>query len=944
MSQGKLILSAAVIALLNTSCIETKISHAKKKSVSIKLANTINEEVTVETAQKPSDEYVAFQKKHPLALYIKSDVQAGKVKGKTEEHLKKYVDLIFNADNKNLIERFVEEHGDFGIPGELPSDKKLLEFLSYSSDHIRVPYLHIGTTNTYKHLRFTWHASALKDLWIYHDSEVAREKYVIMLKYTLRNLEKMSDQELADKIDKTGLRNMWHPLMKSAALYYGQLFEATGDEKYAKRSILILSRFGQVFDSWPIHFQRNHKDKRGRGSRLANGPLPIDTHYGLWGFWGDTHDLSAAKPLLDAYLLIENSDTYKNMTEGEQNVIVEGLLYKTIEKHTYYKLRPLHNQNMNRVKGMLYFGLKLNRPDYIHTGVRWINDILHISYRRDGLWCEGTPSYGYPITKDIINVTEDLKGYSDPDGYVDAVDNKSFKNFDPEKEFGYNFKRMKKAFDLLALPNGQSMAYEDSTWNFKNLFFDQAPTKSEPFLLGAAGVGMLGFGEKENQNRLYMHWEGRNGHDHCDVLGITLWSHNEEIISETAYRGNRAWQISTAAHNTVVIDGKDQSHFNTAPRAKKKTDKLYLYPQYEYNDLWWGPSSRYDDGGNMTLWNSTEKDIQVMEVDGKKSYGHLEGIETYKRTLALVKTDEENFYIVDVFRVKGGETHDWMLHGNLSQKYKIAVDTPNLTTKEGKIGKYLDNIRSAKSNDMFTATFAVPGTERPKLQTTFLGSTNTEIMVLDGPGMRLQEEPSCWGKPGRAAAHELPSKGKSEFLCVRRKGPESVFVAIHQAFGKTSSIQEIVPISNSGTVKLQIKLQDRTDTLELTENSQIKVIQETNSGKVKTVSFGGKKLTGKVVSASSVDRGDKNNSFTVTGSLPAGKKLAGEVIFITDGDGRNNPYIIKHIEHIASGQSVVYTERETGMIIEKNLLVMTFYPSWDIKGEPTYLIPGKKVR
>jgi hypothetical protein len=52
--------------------------------------------------------------------------------------------------------------------------------------------------------------------------------------------------------------------------------------------------------------------------------------------------------------------------------------------------------------------------------------------------------------------------------------------------------------------------------------------------------------------------------------------------------------------------------------------------------------------------------VQVIEADGERAY--MPRPDLYQRTLALVKVDEADGYPFDVFGVRGGSVHDWMLH------------------------------------------------------------------------------------------------------------------------------------------------------------------------------------------------------------------------------------------------------------------------------------------
>jgi heparinase II/III-like protein len=887
-----------------------------------------------------SEKEKSFHDKHPLAKFECKEVKAGNIKSKSLEHLQNYVKDELDAPEKKLIETMNKKYVDFGLPGKLPNDPVLLEFLSYIADHYRVAYLHLGKEPDRKNQAFLWKAGALRDLWIYHGDENARRKYVVVMQHAIRNIEKMSDDEIRGKIDESGLKNFWHPLMKSAASYYGSLYEATGNERYAKRACLLLERFGEVFDKWKLHYQRNARDKRGRGSFVLDKTVPRKySRYGLWGYWGNVHDLTHSIPLIDAYTLVKGSETFRELPSENKKVIVDGLLHKIIKKHLFFPFQPLHNQSMNRIYGMIYFGKHLNSPEYIHIAVRWINEMVHLGYRRDGYWSEGTEAYGMGVTKGIFKAAKELKGWSDPKDYHDYIDDRRFDNFDPEKEFGYNFKMIKEAFNKLTLPDGRSIPLEDSTWNSKKFSFCEPPKIAKPFLFGASGVGMLGFGKNNDQTRLYFHWDDSAGHDHNDALGIALWAENQEICSETGYRGLHKWNISTAAHNTVMIDEKNQPRMNKEFARKKKEDIIYRYPHYKFGELWSGNRSRYDDLGKLRLWDVSEKNIQVAEVDCNRAFKKSDKIEKYQRTLTLVKAEGDNFYIVDIFRVKGGRKHDWMLHGNLGKKYDIKLFSENgkamtLEKQKGKIGEFLENLKSVKNwNKNFAVEFDAK--DGAIFKSIICAAPGTDIIVAEGPSIRLSSEPSSWGKPGFSSV-KARHKENSKYLAVRRNGPENVFVAVHEAFKDKPCVEGVELLSAENPVRIKVKLKDREDVIE-SYDGKIKY-----SGNGKTVIFGGAPLSGNVIAVTSVDRGDKENSFTVFGDLQ-GKVKGGEVIIIVDGESRHHPYVIKKIVPLEGNKTKILTKGETGILLKGNLMIMTYFPSWDIAGKLTYKIPGKQI-
>lgn len=140
-------------------------------------------------------------------------------------------------------------------------------------------------------------------------------------------------------------------------------------------------------------------------------------------------------------------------------------------------------------------------------------------------------------------------------------------------------------------------------------------------------LAILRSGTGENRRALWLDYDAGGGHGHKDGMNLGLFAHELDVMPEMGYpavqfggwespRGK--WYAMTAAHNTVVVDGKDQP----------------------------GKS------GATTLWVN-ETPLQVIRASAPE----LNGGHRYERTAALVDVDDKVFYVIDVFRVSGGENH-----------------------------------------------------------------------------------------------------------------------------------------------------------------------------------------------------------------------------------------------------------------------------------------------
>ncbi len=151
--------------------------------------------------------------------------------------------------------------------------------------------------------------------------------------------------------------------------------------------------------------------------------------------------------------------------------------------------------------------------------------------------------------------------------------------------------------------------------------------------LGRYGQAYMQTEQPQDGRALWIHYGYRKGHAHSDNLNIGLYAKNLDMLPELGYPEytggwpkRHAWTASTISHNTLLI-----------------------------NDH----KANYNAGGQITLF-AVQPPLRVMDVDAKRAYG---GIETYRRTVALVDISETDSYVFDVFRARGGNNHRPSYHG-----------------------------------------------------------------------------------------------------------------------------------------------------------------------------------------------------------------------------------------------------------------------------------------
>lgn len=156
-------------------------------------------------------------------------------------------------------------------------------------------------------------------------------------------------------------------------------------------------------------------------------------------------------------------------------------------------------------------------------------------------------------------------------------------------------------------------------------------------------------GASENARpTLWLDGDAGGYHAHADGANIGLFAHGLDLLPDFGYppvqfggwdSPKARWYLRTAAHNTVVVDGRDQRS-----QAGPITERA------GYEGL---------PAGRTTLW-AIGKDVQILQFDGRPLYPQTE---RYERTLVLVRTGPDTFCVVDLFRVRGGSDHARFVHG-----------------------------------------------------------------------------------------------------------------------------------------------------------------------------------------------------------------------------------------------------------------------------------------
>ena len=178
------------------------------------------------------------------------------------------------------------------------------------------------------------------------------------------------------------------------------------------------------------------------------------------------------------------------------------------------------------------------------------------------------------------------------------------------------------------------------------------------YLMSGFGLALLEHGTGSQGVALACNYGRTTKHAHPDLLNFDLFAFGHWLAPDHGYPefatrlpSNAEWTGSTISHNTVYVDGKPQK------------------------EVW---------GGRVNIFKQL-KGFGMLQLDGLNAYPHLR---EYARTMYLIgdttaMQDHSNAYVVDIFRVEGGDDHVYSFHGPPGE-----IARQGLETKAQEAGTY----------------------------------------------------------------------------------------------------------------------------------------------------------------------------------------------------------------------------------------------------------------
>jgi hypothetical protein len=145
-------------------------------------------------------------------------------------------------------------------------------------------------------------------------------------------------------------------------------------------------------------------------------------------------------------------------------------------------------------------------------------------------------------------------------------------------------------------------------------------------VLGGKGITLLRSGEDRGA---MMRYGTTLAHGQKDELGLLLYTHGREMSFDPGYAMAHyrvGWTHQTVSHLTTVVN----------------------------------ETSQQGSGGSL-YFTTSAPGLAVTEAHDEGAYAHI-GVDTYRRLIALIDASPTHSYVLDIFRVKGGQVRDYSFH------------------------------------------------------------------------------------------------------------------------------------------------------------------------------------------------------------------------------------------------------------------------------------------
>ncbi|MEG2669830.1 MAG: hypothetical protein RR957_05130, partial [Oscillospiraceae bacterium] len=395
--------------------------------------------------------------------------------------------------------------------------------------------------------------------------------------------------------------------------------------------------------------------------------------------------------LTPAFLVIAYDNVYTYNGFAEFDTLYGTDVRALIDRYFTSIAEKIYNDNKNiyinnlggyAIKNLMGTGVILEKPDIIRYSIVMMDSAFDPSqWHGDGMWSEGTVSYGQQLVGNTLEAANALKKYVDPPGYVDKILNIKLNKTDLSTRWPM-LEKIKATNTGAKYVNDSLMAFHDTHPNPKVSNNPNLPlTNFDPVELNHFGMYAMKSGNQTDAQQVNLLFppisEGipyGGGHYHGNFLSLSMFAGGMEVLPDAGYpfdvENNRYFHMSPVTHNESWISS-----------IGKNATLGLNYDEYK------SKSTR----ASVIAYDNKSADSMVQLIEASSLQPTDENIDTKRRLLFQIKMTESRSYTFDLQRLKGGNVHENFLRSSEDEDTTLTTDLTLVPLLENDIGTYLKN-------------------------------------------------------------------------------------------------------------------------------------------------------------------------------------------------------------------------------------------------------------
>jgi hypothetical protein len=711
--------------------------------------------------------------------------------------------------------------------------------------------------------------------------------------------------------------------LSKAALYAAVRWHdeepAKRDPKLAELAAALILRFAQVYPAYAMHTDQPGQTKQFLPARL---PPPYRHAYQTTK-WEWNGSLETPMNLVLAYSLLRDGADWdaagELLADPRPRYTIETDLFLASAELAARQPDDYTEDSLAVYRGMLSVGRLIGNQVLTHEARARLDEFSRRGFYHDGFW-RGGDVLGHRRVLGML------------DGWIDGLlDRPATATADTPTVPMLDLARAATS----AVPSRPvDPEVQLASWPVEK----PAEGPRRPMLLGGAGLALLSVGRDDRSLDVEVRSRdsltdrrGRRLAFRLSVGGVPLL----DDLDERPATAN-GWDLATASHNAVVVDGLNQRESPQAARIPAPAgDFLFFTP---------------------------DPDLQVVTVSDRHAYPISTSL--YRQTFAVSGWGARR-YAVSIFEVNGGLQHDQIFHSAPG----LGCEWKPLTATAPAAGSLLPPsitfLPTARPNDgrWFVQAY---GEFKPKLRAALDGPSRVDLaprggglptlrlhLLGDAPAMLVAADSS--DAPATPGAAPVPTSPRSS-LIVRRRSQSgadlaSVFVTVFEPTrGGLAPLDRVGRVeTTSDAVVIAIEAPEGTEHLVFNRKAGSVIRARLANGReVETdgllvrlrgdevalvggtyVEAAGKRVSQPsfrgTITAAERDPGDDSRGYFLTPEkLPDGLSVSGRTLFVQHGDGSTRAWTLASAESTPDGTRLRVRE-EPGFRVEESSGAAEYY-------------------